>query len=643
MQFLGCRGSGLIMPEYFLRTFLLICLSLAAVDVAATSGSLEDIRRVVLLNSTDPHLPAFIALNTALLRSVRESGVPVDFFDESLDLHRFSSPGLEEKLAVVLKEKYRNLKVEIVVAYATAALNFAERYGDEIWPNTAIVFHSVSDANLIRTGLGKDTAGVPSLAHFGKTIDLALRLKPETRRLAIIAGSSEEDERYLSQVNDVLAPYRDELEIEYLNDLSVEKTLAAVQALPPDTIVLYTTMFQDGSGIPLVPVEVLEMISDVSPAPVFGIFETYIGHGIVAGIISSYSAQGRRVGEIINRILSGEAPSDIGVQAAAPAHCMADWQKIRYWGIPESLLPGDCEVLFGQTSLWDEYRWQFGIALVVIVVQLALIGALLLGRRRLASVQRTLESELALRTEIERDASMLKGRLMRFARERSLGVMSTTIVHEVSQPLIAIQNYAQAAKRRLQGDSDNKTRTLALLEKIQGQAERAGNITQRVRALISNAEAEIVPVSVAKLIGEVIPTLQLECEALGCHIRYQAEKDLPPVLADSLQIQLVLANLLTNALRSIQKRGEGERIIAIDTELLDNEQVLVSVADQGVGIPPDWVQNIFEPLYSGARSGLGVGLAICLDIMDLHGGRIWHEPNPGGGAIFRFTLRCREV
>ena len=631
------------MPEYFLRTCLLICLSLAAVDAAATPGSLENIRRVVLLNSSDPQLPAFMALDAALQSAVREGGVPVDFFNESLDLHRFASPRLEEKLVPLLQAKYRDLKVEVVVAYATAALKFAQRYGDEIWPNAPIVFHSVSDARLISTGLGTDTAGISSLPGFGETIELALKLKPETGRLAIIAGSSETDEKHLSQVNDVLAPYLHELEIQYLNGLSVEKTLAAVQSLPPDAIVLYTTMFQDGAGIPLVPVEILEMISAVSPVPVFGVFETYLGHGITAGIISSYSAQGRRAGEIINRILAGEAPSDIGVQAAVPATCMADWQKLDYWGIPQSLLPDGCEVLFRRTSAWENYLWPFVVTLSVILAQLLLIGTLLIGRRRLARVQGALTSELALRTKVEKDATMLQTRLMRFARERSLGVMSTTIVHEVSQPLIAIQNYAQAAKRRLLGNSDDKTRILGLLDKIQGQSERAGNITRRVRSLINNKEAEIVPTCLVKLIGEVIPMFQLECETLACRIRYQPDGDRLPVLADALQIQLVLANLLGNALRSIRKRGEGGREIAIDTERLENEEILVSVADQGEGIPPDRVPHIFEPLYSETRSGMGVGLAICLDIMDLHGGRIWHEPNPGGGAIFRFTLRSSAV
>ena len=633
-----------MIPEFVLRTLLLFCLSLAVVDATAAHGPPEDIRRVVLLNSTDPHLPAFIALDEALQTTVQESGLTVDFFDESLDLHRFASPGLEEKLVLLLEEKYRDIKVDIVVAYATAALKFAEKYGDEIWPNAAIVFHSVSDAGVLRGRFGNDTAGVPMLPTFGETIDLALELRPGTRRLVVIAGSAETDVRHALQVREALAPYGDgdEVEIQYLNGLSLADTLTAVQSLPPDAVVLYATMFQDGASVPLVPGEVLEMIAAVSPVPVFGIFETYLGRGITAGIISSYAAQGRRAGEIVNRILAGEVPADIGVQVPAPVHCMADWQKMEYWGIPENRLPEGCEVLFKPASAWDQYLWQFAVAFAVILAQLLLIGTLMYGRRRLAKAQLALQNELALRKQVEKDASRLQARLTRFARERSLGVLSTTIVHEVSQPLIAIQNYAQAARRRLGGSSDDTARILELLDKIQGQSERAGAITQRVRSLINNRDAEIMSISVVKLISEVVAALQPDCEALGCHIHFRHDGELPLAMADALQIQLVLVNLLTNALRSIKRRGGSGRVITIDAELLDTGEVQVSVADQGVGISPEQEQHLFEPLYSGGRSGMGVGLAICLDIVDLHGGRIWHQPNPGGGAIFRFTLRSSQ-
>jgi signal transduction histidine kinase len=115
--------------------------------------------------------------------------------------------------------------------------------------------------------------------------------------------------------------------------------------------------------------------------------------------------------------------------------------------------------------------------------------------------------------------------------------------------------------------------------------------------------------------------------------------DLPPVLADTLQVQLVLVNLLQNALYSACDSEGGDRLISVDVRPLDDEEVQVSVTDRGEGVPPEQIDDIFEPLYSGRSSGMGMGLAICRDIIEAHGGRVWYDPNPEGGAIFRFTLR----
>lgn len=632
------------MTKTALGAMVLLCLASEAPGTLAEPAAQAAVHRVITLNSTDPLLPAYIALDSAVQASVREgSGVPVEFYEESLDVRRFEQAGLEDKLVALLRTKYRDLRVEVVVAYATAALQFAQRYRDDIWPGAAIVFNSVAGDVLARSDPSGQTAGVLSSLHFGETIELALALRPTARHLVVIAGTAEADRRFAAQVEGALASIGKDLAVDYLVGLTVAQTIAAVRALPQDAVVLFTTMFRDGTGAPQVPVEVLEKIAAASPVPVFGLHETYLGHGITAGMIASYAAQGRRTGEIVNRILAGEAPSDIGVLAPTAAHCMADWKQLVSWEIDESLLPGDCDVRFTEESIWHQYRWQIFTAFAVMLAQLALIAMLVFSRRTLARAQRDLGAELVLRREIESNAATQQARLTRFARERSLGVMATSIVHEVSQPLIAIQNYAQAARRRLRGGSDDAPKVDELLGKIQGQAERAGSITQRVRSLVNNREVRLVPTSLATLIDEVIPMLQSEYEALGCRVRSQQANELPLVMADPLQIQLVLVNLLSNALRSMHTAGAGGGVILVDTKLVEGQMVQVSVTDEGSGLAPERAQAVFEPLYSSDRSGMGVGLAICQEIISLHGGRIWYEPNPAGGAIFRFTLKRSDT
>ncbi len=622
------------------RAVAVALLGLFSTTVTLAADTQSGVRRVVILNGSDAHLPAFLALDKALQTTVREgSGEPVRFFDETLDIYRFEASQLEDRLSALLKAKYEDLRVDVVVAYGTAGLAFAQRYRRDIWPGAAIVFLSVSKESLVDMEVGHRTAGVLVDQAFGETIDLALQLRPKTKRIAVVAGSAEVDRRVLSEAQAALQPYLNTLDVQYLVGLTLEDTVAGVQALSPDAIVLYVTVFRDGSGEPRIPLEVLRQIAAVSPVPVFGAFETYLDSGITAGAISGYGAQGRRAGEIVNRILAGEDPSAIGTDVQIAPTCMADWRQLSRWGINAKLLPQGCEVRFREESVWDQYRWQILASLAVILTQSVLIILLVLNRRRLSRAQTALQSEHALRTEIEKNAAQLQWRLTRFSRERSLGAMATTLAHEISQPLIAIQNYVQAASRRLRGDIDDRPKVIELLGKIEGQAERAGTITQRVRSLVSHRETRMSPTSISTLIEDVMPMVQSECDALGCRIEYHPASDLVPVLADVLQIQLVLVNLLSNALHSITACGTAAGVIAIDVEILNSDLVQVSVADEGIGIAPDRIQYIFEPLYSDKRAGMGVGLAICREIIDLHGGRIWYEPNPRGGAIIRFTLR----
>jgi len=274
----------------------------------------------------------------------------------------------------------------------------------------------------------------------------------------------------------------------------------------------------------------------------------------------------------------------------------------------------------------------------VFAAQAALILALIFKHRRLRQAQVVLADECERRTEAEAVASRLRDRLTRFGKERSLGAMAASIAHEINQPLIAIQNYAQAAKRRVQGDLDDKSKLAELFAKIEGQAERAGTITRRVRSLVSSGEPRLRPVSLCPLLEVVIRMLEPEVEGRGCGIDCTLTGSAPTVLADGLQVQLVLVNLLNNATQSLCAGGSEDRRVSVDVRHVSGNQVEVSVTDRGPGIPLGRAEDIFEPLYSSKRGGMGMGLAISRAIIEAHGGRLWHEPNPAGGAIFRFTL-----
>ncbi len=597
-------------------------------------------RRVVILNAADPYLPAFVVLDRALREAiVAASSSPVSFLAETLDVYRFAEADLERDLVALLRKKYHGLRSHVVVAAGSNALDFALRHRDAIWPGATIVFHSVPEDLLRGRSLDATTIGVPVQLELGWTIDLALRLRPQTRTLAVVAGAAEVDQRRLSLSRAALEPYESRLDVRYLPNRTLADTVAAAQALPADAVVLFLTMFRDGVGTPLVPRDAMSAVAAAAPVPVFGVYETYLGHGVVAGSITSYANQGRRAGELVARVLNGESPAMIGVQAPGLPGCIADWRQLRRWGIKPQSLPQGCELRFEELTAWDHYRWQILLVLAVMLAQAALITALMWNRRSLQRSRAALHEEFERRTQAETLASALRHQLARFGRERSLGAMATAIAHEINQPLIAIQNYAQAARRRLERGAKDRPKLLELQAKIEAQAARAGAITQRVRALVGSSDLRLVRVAIVPLVEEVVRLIEPDAEQFGCRIAIAPIEGSPEVLADALQVQLVLVNLLRNAMQSLAGKEGADRTVSVDVIAIDAQMLQISVADRGPGVPPERTTDIFEPLSSSTSSGMGMGLAISRAIIDAHGGHIWVDPNPDGGAVFRFTLR----
>ncbi len=172
------------------------------------------------------------------------------------------------------------------------------------------------------------------------------------------------------------------------------------------------------------------------------------------------------------------------------------------------------------------------------------------------------------------------------------------------------------------------------------QPDRAGDIIQHIRTLVTTDDSEMNPVPLYPVIAQAVQVLEPEIENWGCRVDFRPVADLPAVLVDDLQIQLVLVNLLNNALHSIKfMEDKTDKVIGIEVQRINDREVQVSVADRGPGIPPGRDADIFEPFSSDKGDGMGMGLAICRLIIEAHGGHIWYTPNPSGGAIIAFTLR----
>lgn len=236
----------------------------------------------------------------------------------------------------------------------------------------------------------------------------------------------------------------------------------------------------------------------------------------------------------------------------------------------------------------------------------------------------------------ERRVRELTAEMLHISRLSAMGQLASSLAHELNQPLTAVVNYSEAVRHMMTTSAPPMTRMADFLEKIAAQAERAGQIIRRLRGHVEKSEVERAPESLAAVVEEASSLATVGAKIDGVRVAYDLATDLPPIRIDKIQIQQVVVNLVRNAIEAL--RGSGRREVTIRTSSAGNGQQEVAVADTGPGLPAEVAENLFKPFTTTKKDGMGIGLSISHSIIDAHGGRIWAEPNPGGGTVFRFLL-----
>lgn len=274
-----------------------------------------------------------------------------------------------------------------------------------------------------------------------------------------------------------------------------------------------------------------------------------------------------------------------------------------------------------QGSITANLRFTIWLVLIVGITApvCGLVGVYLLHRER--------DSQRAMELQME---------LMHVQRLAIMGETSAMLAHEINQPLTAATNYVSVLRRHLEAGTIDKAQ--GITERINQQIQRAGSILRKLRSFIEKREAEHTIESPEVLIDDAITLLGTIDSSVALDTRIGPS--LPRVLVDRVQLQQVLVNLMRNAIEAMQQSPRRELVLSVASP--DGKTVEVSLADTGPGLPQHVADRLFQPFVSTKQSGMGVGLSICRSIIARHNGRIWAEPNAGGGTIFRFTLPAVE-
>jgi C4-dicarboxylate-specific signal transduction histidine kinase len=230
----------------------------------------------------------------------------------------------------------------------------------------------------------------------------------------------------------------------------------------------------------------------------------------------------------------------------------------------------------------------------------------------------------------------MREELARVARLTTMGELTVSIAHEVNQPFAAIVTNGEACLRWLNRDVPNLEEIRTGIAHMIRDGLRGSEVVVRIRAMVRKEPSIHQQLDLNAVVAEISEMVPMADD--GPSLQLDLAHELPQVMGDRIQLQQVLSNLMKNGVEAMSAVTTRERRLQVRTSAAVVGQVLVEVVDNGMGVLPEKIPELFEPFYTTKANGVGMGLSICRSIIESHGGRLWAEANPTGGMTFRFTL-----
>jgi PAS domain S-box-containing protein len=394
----SCRSPLRKLISVRQSVFLLL---LIVVPLLLTSDALAQpaTKKVLILSGSDPNHPGFLVITQRFRSIVRDgSSDRVELLYEIQEALNTppDSPRYDEELVTYLKRKYAGQKIDLILAAAAIRLSVLMKNDPELFAGIPIVFYDFEEErDPTYRDLGPKMTGVWAKVEYGNTLDLALALQPDARRVVVVVGTSSSGKLHMERAQAEFRKYEGRVEFNYLTDLTLAELKDQLAALPKDTIVYFLTFYTDRAGNRYPGAEALTLIAPTSAAPIYGHSDSYMGAGIVGGYLIDFEEIGKRLGEVSLRVLNGEKPTDIPSQTV-PNVAAFDWRELRRWGISEQKLPPGSVVRFKQLSLWEQYKWYIIAAIAAFIIEALLIVWLLIVQRRRRRAEREREGFASL-------------------------------------------------------------------------------------------------------------------------------------------------------------------------------------------------------------------------------------------------------
>jgi signal transduction histidine kinase len=555
---------------------------------------------------------------------IRQSPWPLDIQEQSLVTARNDDGAAEAKFVEYLGALYAQRPPDLIVAIGGPAARFVQRHRADLFPKTPMLLAAVDVRRVEQSMLSEQDAVAAVRTDYVVLFENILRLLPETKTIAMIAGNSPFERYVADEQQRILGPLlKNKVDLIFYNERTFEEILKEVASLPPHSAIFFQQPFVDGAGAVYGDKEPLKRFYEVANAPIFTLDQSFFNGEIVGGPMFSPAEGARPTAAVGVRLLGGEKGSDIKVPPIEFSTPKYDWRLLQRWNISESRLPPGSEVLFREPSAWERYHWQIASVTALILLQAGLISALLYERRRrhLAEVQ-------------SRQRMVELAHVNRFS---TAGELTASIAHEINQPLGAILTNAETADAILKSPTPDIAELRDIVKDILQDDRRAGEVIRRMRSLLKKAPFELKNLDFNDIVRDTVEFLSSLAVGRKIELVSVIASDALPTIGDRTQLQQVILNIVVNGIDAMNDTPNQDRILSIRTSRVENFAEL-SVSDRGPGIPEDKLKEVFEPFFTSKAEGMGMGLSIARTIIEAHRGLIWAKNRDQGGATFWIRL-----
>ena len=582
-----------------LMTAVAIALVAPGWQISAAAQPAARARTVLTIHWGPEDFPGTAILDTAIREALLSPAEPpVHYYAEYLEIEEFTSESALLALRDYVRTKFTGRPLDVVIASGTPPLQFVLRHREELFPSVPVVFVAGSMPGLTINSVHAGVTGVLSDAPFAETLELALKLHPSVRRVYVVAQAPS-NEGYDERVRTALQRFSRRIELTYIRERTVPGLLAAVKAIPLQSLIMYTRYTPEESDRVVYPDEVARLMAQVSPVPIYTSADPLFGTGVVGGVLRGSRAVGTRLGEIARQILDGARPEDIPI-GPVPVTPTFDWRQVQRWGIDPALFPPGSDIQFRTPTAWESYRVHILGAVTLLLTQTALITALLIQRRHRRRAERELrQSEAALRKSYERNRD-LGARLLE-AKETEHARIARELHDDICQRMLLLTIELESMRRTTPDGSS---------------AAAALKVAQEIATSLHDLSHRLHPTQLG-LIGLVaaLDRLCSDVSRTGITVAFTHD-NVPASLPPDLMLCLfrVVQETLQNAIKYSNARHISVQLCG------GRDAIALTIGDDGVGFDID------------AAWGKGVGLVSMVERLESIGGTLDIRSPAGAGT-----------